>query len=424
MSTSTLASEGVAHTERTDDPVERALRIFLGWAPDVPLPIGEHLPARNQGLPDLVISWNQAPEMTKRLINEGYAHLRRFALLPSRKQVRWLLPLTEGRSSVDGFNLYKPFSPAARLMKAVVVRIRATGWEGWARHGLLVASRKPLPIENLVRDVTGDENFTFALSLGTAGAFQKLTVQMTRSDGVILGYLKMPLTGRAGERLQHEAAFLRKLSGFSKLRPHLPQLLFAGPWDGSHVVFESALEGETGPVRFTKLYEEFLKTLHSCRPAASPGRRLIEETARSWERVVLHLGTKWQDLGREVLRIATRELETSMISCGIQHGDFTPWNSRVHRGCLFVFDWESAAWEAPILWDQFHFLAQTECLLRANHESPNQGGIRDRNRALYLLYLLKSTAQAVEEEANQLTIDFRETQILRYVSGFAMAASN
>ena len=89
-----------------------------------------------------------------------------------------------------------------------------------------------------------------------------------------------------------------------------------------------------------------------------------------------------------------------------------------------MFDWESAAWEAPILWDQFHFLAQTECLLRANHESPNQGDIRDRNRALYLLYLLKSTAQAVEEEANQLTIDFRESQILRYVSGFAMAAAN
>ncbi len=336
MSTSTLASEGVAHTERTDDSVERALRILLGWAPDAPLPIREHLPARNQGLPDLVISWNQAPDMTKRLINEGYTRLRRFALLPSRKQVRWLLPLTEGRSSPDGFDLYKPFSPAARLMKAVVVRIRATGWDGWARHGLLVASRKPLPIENLVGDVTGDQNFTFTLSLGTAGAFQKLTVQVTRSDGVILGYLKMPLTSRGGERLQNEAAFLRKLSGFSNLRPLIPHLFFAGPWSGSHIVFESPLEGETGPVRFTKLYEEFLKTLHSCGPAMLPGRRLIDETARSWERVVLRLGTKWQGLGREVLRIATRELETSMISCGIHHGDFAPWNSRVHRGCLFL----------------------------------------------------------------------------------------
>jgi len=99
----------------------------------------------------------------------------------------------------------------------------------------------------------------------------KIDVQVMKSDGEILGYLKMPLTDGARQRLRHEGTFLRKLSGFPKLQAHIPQLLFAGSWRGNDIVFQSALEGETGPVCFTQLHEEFLQKLQSCQPSVSPG---------------------------------------------------------------------------------------------------------------------------------------------------------
>ena len=76
----------------------------------------------------------------------------------------------------------------------------------------------------------------------------------------------MPITSGAGERLRNEASFLRKLSSFPQLRPHIPQLLFAGDWNNSTIVFQSPLDGETGPVSFTALYKDFLAALQHCEP--------------------------------------------------------------------------------------------------------------------------------------------------------------
>ena len=81
----------------------------------------------------------------------------------------------------------------------------------------------------------------------------------------------------------------------------------------------------------------------------------------------------------------------------MQHGDFVPWNTRVQPKGLILFDWESAAWEAPALWDRFHFLAQTECHL--NLRQTERTDVRGENRALYLLYLLNSVAQLTDEES-------------------------
>jgi Phosphotransferase enzyme family len=424
LMSSALACAEVQRKDRTEEPLERALRAFLGWDSDIPLTLADHSSVTRVGRPDVVIFQCHAPEVSKRLASDGYVFQRRFAVLPSRRKARWLLPLTNEGRPLDGFELYKPFLVGARLMKALVLLVRATGWDGWVQHEVLLASRSPLSIERLASEVTGQNQFIFTLSLGTPGAFQKLTVQVMRPDGMILGFVKMPLTDAAGKRLSNEAEFLRRLSEFPNIRSHVPRLLFGGPWNGSIILFESSLEGATGPVRFTKLHKEFLASLHSCCAAVLPGRTLVEGTAQRWESIASRMGTTWQGLGREALRIAGRELHEALVPCGIHHGDFAPWNMRVHQGNLFVFDWESADWGAPNLWDQFHFLAQTECLLKVNHETQDDADVRGQHRALYLLYLLNSAAQLKEEEAEQLTIDYREKQILRYVSGSADGMRN
>jgi hypothetical protein len=241
-----------------------------------------------------------------------------------------------------------------------------------------------------------------------------------RSDGKILGYLKMPLKSGAEQRLRHEADTIEKLQRFAKLRAHIPRLLFAGSWEGRFVVFQSAIEGEAGPVRMTERHEEFLKILQDCEPVMVPGRKLVQRIAQRWEKTAPRLESSWQGLGREALRVASREVDSVSIECGVQHGDFVPWNTRVQPDGLILFDWESAAWEAPTLWDRFHFLAQTECHLNQRHDE--SADVRAENRALYLLYLLASVAQLADEKSIGFTLRYRERQLQKHLSEPSQAA--
>ena len=415
-----IAIEAASRYRGSADTLDEVLRLFLGWKREEPLPEAEDLPTNGAALPEAIVSRSQTSSVCKQLARQGYTRQHRFAILPSRTQPRWLLPLTTARRAIDGFELYTPYSRATRLMKALVVRVRATGWEGWVRHSVLMAARNPLPIERLATEVTGESHLTFAVSLGTPGPVQKLTVQVMRTDGKILGYLKMPLKSGAEQRLRHEADTMEKLQRFVKIRTHIPRLLFAGSWEGRFVVFQSAIEGEAGPVRMTERHEEFIKILQDCEPAMVPGRRLVQRIAQRWEKIAPRREFHWQGLGREALRIASRELDSVPLACGIQHGDFAPWNTRIQPKGLILFDWESAAWEAPALWDRFHFLAQTECHLNLRHTERTD--VRGENRALYLLYLLNSAAQLTDEESGAFTFNYREQQLRKHVSEPAQTA--
>jgi hypothetical protein len=128
------------------------------------------------------------------------------------------------------------------------------------------------------------------------------------------------------------------------------------------------------------------------------------------------LGSRWQGLGREVLRSATRQLDAAVVPCGILHGDFAPWNTRVHNDELSLFDWESAVWEAPLGWDKFHFLVQVDCLLNKGRGAGLPSILTNGERGSYLLYLLKSGLQLVEEDASPIGIEHREKLLRQQLS--------
>ena len=177
----------------TGGPLESALRRFVGWEMNTPLPT-EHsnFDAGAEG-PPAVICWSPSLDVRKNLAKKGAAS-GVSALLSSRGWCRWLLPITADVTRINGLKLYTPFSPTARLMKAIVAGIGDASWHSWAGQTVLVASRRPLVIESLLSPITNEKELTFSLSLGTPGAFQKLTIQVMRPDGKILGYMKMPMT--------------------------------------------------------------------------------------------------------------------------------------------------------------------------------------------------------------------------------------
>jgi Phosphotransferase enzyme family len=409
-------------TQHDADLLVHTLRPLLGRDEMERLPFVKEPADVREETSSVVVLENTSSRMIETLAAGGYVHQRRFALLPSRRTLRWLLPHMPERRSIDGLQLYVPYGNIGRIIKSLVVHARSAGWHGWFRDTIVVASKSPTPLEVLLTEITGEQEFVFSVSRGTPGAFQKLTVQVMRTDGSILGYVKLPATAAANDRLRNEAAIVSKLSEYAALRSHIPRLIYAGLLNARYILFQSGIEGDAGPSHYSSLHDEFLARLHECRLERRPGLHLVEEVARKWNTVAGVMGSKWESLGKQALKIAASELSDSEIRCGIAHGDFAPWNTRIHDGQLRLFDWESASWNAPLQWDRFHFLSQTACLLGVKHSNELLRVQLESNRSLYLLYLLTTAAQFWQEAAEEVVIRYREEQLTQFMALDANAA--
>ena len=407
----------IARSAPAAEPVHLALRAFLGISRECVLPRAEEALSRDSN-PDVVLSSSPSGHLSKQLRHAGYTHQLRFAVLPSRARVRWMLPQMGNAASTVGLEMYTPFSVAGRVMK-MLLKIQSAGRQGWACPGVLIASRKQTALEILACQVTGHKEILFSLLLGTPTAFQKLTVQVMARDGRILAYAKLPLTPAAEKRIKHEAGVLETLSNDPKLRSRIPRLLYSGMLNENYILMQSPLPGVAGPTRFSGMHQEFLSLLHAVQPSIQSGSELVGDVGRRWNEVAADAPSRIRDLAKEALRQAARDQQTAQVLCAIHHGDFAPWNTRIHQGTLFSFDWESACSRAPVLWDQFHFQAQTESLL---HAKPAPMDLRRHNRALYLLYLLHSAAQLIEEKAAANAIAYRERQLAQHINESAIRA--
>jgi hypothetical protein len=395
-----------------DPGLRQSLQVFLGEPNAEVFEAGDK--RKNNGNPLAVLTGVSTNSVADQLRADGFTCFQNFALLPSAKSTRWIIPVGNPYLTLDGLSIYCPLSPRARLMKGLLLAVARIGWTGWARHKVLVASCQPLMIETLVREVTGEPHPIFALALGTPGRFRKLTVQVMRSSGEILGFIKLPLTEAATERVRAETKILRHLWGHDALQRHIPRVLYAGEWGDGYILFQSSRAHGRGPVEFGALHEEFLKVLWSVYKISRSGQELVDEVRLEWRKAEPDLPSEWRELSERVFDQSTRDLVGKMIACGLSHGDFVPWNTRLGNGPLHVFDWESATWGVPILWDMFHFHVQVATAFNKNSGWRFLSRHTRIERASFLLYLLSSVRQyLVEGGTDHAGIEYRKRILLR-----------
>jgi phosphotransferase family enzyme len=392
--------------------VEAALEILFAGPEDDPLNFHE---ARS-GLPmtvSRIVRADRWPETRKMAVKAGYHHQHRFVLLPSRNNTRWLAPRGEGKAITNALEMYPSFSLRARLYKSFAAGMAVMGWPGRAEDSVLIASKQISAVERLIAEVTGESRPRFALSLGTKVATRKLTVQVMRPSGDVLGYLKFPLAPRASERIRHEAGMLARLNADPRTRNHVPRILYACDWKDGYLLFQAPVLGRPGPARLTSLHENVLHALHAVHSFDIPGPKLVRSVADGLKGVFARLGGDWRELAGDALAAAGRELENCEVRCGLSHGDFAPWNTRVSGESMCLFDWEMASWEAPVHWDRFHFLTQTRSLLRRGTGPEGFEDFTHDKRALYILYLLSSVTHLVDDQAKPSDIAFRKQELRR-----------
>ena len=327
---------------------------------------------------------------------------QRFAVLPSRREPRCLLPVGDSRTTLEGFRFYTPYAFGARVLKGLLAQVVKTGWNGWPVHSLYVG--EPLGLKALVTNVTGERSPVFAMLLGAPGRYRKLAIQVMRPGGETLGYVKLGLTKPAGGRVRHEASVLE---GLSALRPQVPRVLYSGEWQDSYLLFQSPVEGRRGPAKLSGMHVEFLEKLAALHRVNKPGHRLVEEVGIRWNEVAWRCDWRDQQLGAATLAEARRELEGITVACGFAHGDFSPWNTRVRDGQLSVFDWESGEWEMPLGWDTFHFSVQVAGRRKKRWRAKFDLAAARGARGLFLLYLLTSLGKTLDEQADFEGIEYR-----------------
>lgn len=396
-----------------NEAVKIAIARFVGCAHRPGPRNPKKSPDAGSPLPSAVVLENPTRRAAQRLTDKGFAHIHRFVVLPCSKGPRWLLPLGHTHRTLEGFQIYTPYAPRARILKAIVLRAIKAGWDGWGWPRVLVASRGPLPLEVLVRQVTGEREPTFAMSLGVGGIVRKLTVQVMRPNGEILGYIKLPLADAAAERVRRETGILTRLWDFPPLHPHIPRVLYAGEWSDGFILFQSPGPPSPGPAAFGPLHEDFLRTLRGTYEVEKPGREVVEGVNARWQKAAPLLDVELRALGERALERALREMDGTTIPCGLTHGDFVPWNTRVDDGRLFLLDWESATGDIPFIWDVFHFQVQVARMLNPSSDRILPLGQSPAHNASFLLYLLNSVSDYVEEAvAGHPNIEYRK-RILR-----------
>ncbi len=290
---------------------------------------------------------------------------QRFAVIPSYRHPRCLLPLGDKRWTLSGLAMVHPRAWRWWVPRAVLFGVVKTGWKGWAWERISVDQHHLRAFEGMVERVTGEANPAFAILVGRRGLYRKLTIQVISPDGKILCYAKLPLSEASGAHLQHEAEVLHRLGGFAALRGRLPEVLHRQEWQAGYVVFQSARSGRTGPTKFTRAHERFLRHLWEAREVQKPGEVVVGEVRERWQDAAHLLTPEQRRAGDLSLQQAGQLLEGVAVRCGCFHGDFAPGNTLVQpNGELFVFDWELAEFGQPNLWDVLNFHAVAAVIWR------------------------------------------------------------
>jgi hypothetical protein len=304
-----------------------------------------------------------------RLAAQGFAYVRRFAVLPDLRTARWFVPLDSPALSAAAFSLYTPSRASAKLKVAAAKLAMRAHLPVWYRHTLWIAQRTPPPLEHTLHTLYGGRPLRLALSSGAPepARNRKTSVAILSLDrGEILAFAKIAASSLAKELLEHEQAALRELSLRAACAPLVPRLLFAGTVEDAAMTVQCPSPGAPAGQEFTDHHRTFLEKLRDAsrtRPAAASAMiRLIRERAERAQTSSTSAAALRTEL-RDRLRDLAPALSRLLVPTTIVHGDFAPWNLRLSAGGLAAFDWEYADLDGLPLIDETHFAVQVGFLL-------------------------------------------------------------
>ena len=283
-----------------------------------------------------------------------------FIVVPGEARAALLLPRRPRRAAAGALRHYKASaSPRRRLLFG--------GLALAARIGLAEVLPERIIIEVGQRSADSDiagylaavlhQDTVVSLRIGPPRANRKPVLELLTTDGRLLGYAKVGVTGLTRDLVRAEAAALARLGTTPLARLAVPPLLHHGQWRGHEVLVQGGLSG-SGPARSWAGLSGAMAELARVRGIA----RLPVAQSPYWQRLRPRLaGCPQRDLAgsvSEALGWLEPAAAATSLDFGSWHGDWTPWNMTMSRGRVMIWDWERFQTGVPVGYDAIHYRLQ------------------------------------------------------------------
>ncbi|MFK7969978.1 MAG: phosphotransferase, partial [Bacteroidia bacterium] len=296
--------------------------------------------------------------------------------------VRWFFPADSANPLF--LELYQRANWKSRLYHFGINTAFALGQQHRLLSGTFQFDLKQNKLALLAKEMGCSQ---YAVFTGTAGADRKSVVALG-DDGKARYFLKIAHTESALALVQNERKALETLSDISIPGLFVPKHY---PNDYTHMLaMDNAKPENAGQAtELRKIHADVLQGLWAT------GRSTTLAEMPLWHKTGQAIESLQNPANRSealnailpkdfVNRLATLFASTDTtadIRVSLAHGDFTPWNMYTSPQGLHVFDWERSD-ELPAFFDAFHFIYQSEILLRRRGAK----GIRAAVKALPALF--------------------------------------
>lgn len=229
-------------------------------------------------------------------------------------------------------------------------------------------------LKEILTNIFHQDNLSLALSTGTPSPFRKITAMIMDLNGEVLGYAKIGETPLAIGRIKNEAKILKLLVNGYQLtgdrgqgvKIRFPECLYEGEIGNCYMLIQSPppFDGKNGNKYFNEEYKNILETLIN---NTSISKKFNEsDFYKRLQEGIENYPLTYKGFLQNGLNYLEETLGDKEIIFALSHGDFAPWNMLWSKDKkeVFLYDWESATFEAPAGIDLIHFLFQTGFLLK------------------------------------------------------------
>jgi len=286
----------------------------------------------------------------------------------------YLLPANSGLLASAGLNLYNVQSLKAHVCREVISNTLKAG----IAHIILPEVQMIVQKENIenkygnilflehIKEIMQYRELYFSISSGTPGRHRKLVIQIMSPGGKIMGYVKKGWNETTDILIKNETYILKIFSSAIKSF-YIPEILYAHIWNGHYFCIQSAPSGKIKGAG-QKLNYDYIEVLKELADYRTINLRLKESLFyENFNKKMNKIKNKYYFcLLKRSLTIAEEKIGTEKLPFHFSHGDFAPWNAKIVKEKLWLFDWEYADTERLPAWDIFHFTIQVMGLLGKN----------------------------------------------------------
>jgi hypothetical protein len=324
---------------------------------------------------------------------------------PDASSFRLLVCCASRKLERRSFELHNTMKFGNRLKKSAAVVLSSVGLLGIAaprRFCILMKSdhNDDSILLGFLKKKFPSDDIYLALHPGSHGKSNKAIVQVMNSSGDILAYAKVADNPDARAYLKNECETLQYLGGLQLEKGDIPSVIDYTETRKHTILLLSVPRkmGKFSPIEIRPKHVDWLQELSrktAVKDTNAAGTFLNnarEGIKRVLEAEVLLRPERAVDLfEKSLVEISGNNIQYALAQC-----DFTPWNIRIVKDRIFVLDWEWAKRISPPLQDFFHFLYQTNLLVK------NLGSV-ETARALF--FKQNSSKDVLNAICNVLGVD-------------------